>query len=171
MSILQNKKIVMAALAIGSVATIVGTAAPQTHALGGHDNTNLGTGLSNTHGDRSSSLGLRLAGQDGLRDLGAGVQGTNKDGDREQSVGTKVESTDSLRNVGTGTSLTNKDGDQSQSVNAGAKSEDYLRSTASGVGATNTDDYVDGASVGANGATKDDDQASNSGVNSSFDNN
>jgi len=59
-----------------------------------------------------SSVGIRLASQDGLENLGVGALLQNTDGDEMQSLGAYLESTDDLDNLKVGTSAMNRDGDE-----------------------------------------------------------
>ena len=147
--VFNKKTAITAAIVTGSIATMFALA-PATHAL---DNFNLGSGFSTQDEDKAQSAGLRVAGDDNLKNVGAGTVLNNQDGDQSQSIKSGIESTDNLENVGGNLDTMNKDGDDMQTFSTGARSTDNL----------------DSVSTHANGTTKDEDSSSQYGVSFSFD--
>lgn len=153
----QSKSIDKNLLAVGGVAAVAFAAvlafAPAAGALS-LDNVNLGTGISSQDGsDEWSSLGLRLASQDGLENLGLGLMGQNVDGDEMQSAGLGLETTDYLENLSLNGNAMNVDGDEMQSASLGIDSTDYL-------------DTLD---VSTEATSKDSNKNNNFGIKFSFD--
>lgn len=184
---LQSKTVDKKLLAVGGVAAVAFAAvlafAPTTGALS-LDNVNLSTGVSSQDGsDEWSSLGLRLATQDGLENLGVGLMGQNVDGDESQSLNLGLEATDDLENLGLGTNLSNVDGDESQQAGIGVQSTDNLDNlgintnteTKDGNDSTKTnaglgyEDGLDSLWTGIGGSSVDGDKSSDFGIKFSFD--
>lgn len=67
-----STKVFLAGLAAVASLALGMAVAPATSALG-PDNLDLGTGVSTQDGDEWSNLGLRIAGEDGLENLGIGA--------------------------------------------------------------------------------------------------
>lgn len=118
------------------------------------DNVNLGTNASTQDGsDEWSSIGFRIATQDGLENLGIGTSLQNVDGDENQKLDVGLEATDDLDNIVTGVNASNTDGDESQNLGVGAALEDGL----------------DNVSTSVDTTTVDGDKKSNFGIGFSFD--
>ena len=129
---------VAAAVATASLVAVFAFT-PATHALG-FDNVNLGTGISTQDGsDEWSSLGLRLASQDGLENLGLGTTVQNVDGDESQMATVGVETTDDLDNIKTNVGASSVDGDESNALGVGVATEDGLDNLSTDVNASSVD--------------------------------
>lgn len=139
---LPSKKVNKSIIAVAAVATatLAGALAfsPASQALG-FDNLNLGTGISTQDGDKSSSAGIRVAGEDGLENLGVGTALQNTDGDESQSAAVGLEATDELENVMTNVNASTVDGEESTMLDLGAATEDGLENVSTNLDAMKTD--------------------------------
>ena len=153
----ESKTINKSILAVGGVAALAFAAvlafAPTSQALS-LENVNLSTGVSSQDDDGSwSSLGLRLASQDDLENLGLGLMAQNVDDDESQSLGLGLEATDELENLTLNSEAATQDGDEwtNTGVNLG------------------TEDNLENVWTDVHHMTADGDERSNFGIKFSFD--